>query len=299
MFQEDSTKDVVFQTVLQTAGAIKADKPDLQDPVDAFATLFEAFEAAEADLEPWDISGLTMEKEQFVQGKSLLDMVSLVEFTDRVAQVGELVMPACARAFPTLAEAVGAIQDSSWFAHTAEVAATMRRLLEGDAKAVEAAASKQDIPGDVFGFVLSQLVTPILRSQAKALANHFDLDGWTQGYCPICASLPSVSYLIGEGGKRWMHCPGCGHHWRSKRQECAACGDDASKGMEYFYLEERIHERAYVCKACKKYLLTIDIREMTDKPNMDMVPIGLIPLDIKAQEEGYEPLVSLPWNTFE
>jgi FdhE protein len=54
-----------------------------------------------------------------------------------------------------------------------------------------------------------------------------------------------------------------------------------------------------VCKECKKYLLTIDIRELTDKPNMDIASIGLIPLDIKAQEEGYEPLNVLPWNTFE
>ncbi len=298
MFKDD-TEEIVFQTVRQTATTIEAEKPDLHDAVEAFARLFEAFETVEAALGPWDMSGLEMDMNQFVQGKSLLDMVALVDFSDRVASVGEIVFPVLVESFPTIADTVEIMKKSDFVTSESGLCKAMRNLLEGEEKGLEATARELGVSADVFGFVVSQLVAPVLRSQAKAMAEHFDLQGWTQGYCPICGSMPSISYLTGEGGKRWLHCSSCGHDWRFKRQQCAACGDDAAKGLEYFYLEDKLFERAYVCKACKKYLLTIDIRELTDKPNMNIAPIGLIPLDIKAREEGYEPLTDLPWNTFE
>ncbi len=294
----DENDKVTFQKARQTAEGIKAKKPELAEPLEAFARLFEAFEAAEDALGSWDVSGLEVDKHQFVQGKFLLDMFPVLDFSDRVKQVCDIVLPACVEAFPALSETIAILQKLDGSAQKTDLATAMRSLLEGDGKAMDAVAEKLDLPFDVFGFVVSQLVAPVLRSQAKALSEHFGLEGWTQGYCPVCASLPSISYLVGDGGKRWMHCSSCGQNWRFKRQQCAACGEDTTKGQEYFFLEDKKDERAYTCKSCKKYLLTIDIREMTEKPNMNIVPLGLIPLDIKAQEKGYEPLTELPWNNF-
>jgi FdhE protein len=294
----NDTEEIVFQSVRETAQTIDAQKPDLHDVLASFSDLFEAIETVQEKLEPWDLQGMTMDQNQFLQGNPLLNMVSLVDFSSHVETAGEILFPVLATRFPPLADTVEVVRNAEKTSDQKSLYAALQSFLEGDEKALEAAATTMHVASDGFGFVLSQLAAPFLRSQAKALAGHFDLSGWTQGYCPICGSLPSVSYLRGEGGKRWLHCPTCGHDWRFKRQVCPACEDIPTKGLEYFYLEDRLFERAYVCKECKKYLLTIDIRELTDKPNMDMASIGLIPLDIKAQEEGYEPLHALPWNTF-
>ncbi|GAU09203.1 formate dehydrogenase accessory protein FdhE [Desulfoplanes formicivorans] len=295
----NDTQELVFQSVRKTATAIEAEKPDLHDVLTSFVGLFEAFETIEAQSAPWDMSGLEMDKNQFVQGKSLLEMLPLTDFASRVPQVSEVMFPVLAKSFSTLGPVVDIMQDKEFVASEDGLYASMCHVLEGDEQALEATAREKGVTPYGFAFVLAQLVAPLLRSQSKALAAHFDLSGWTQGYCPVCGSMPSVAYLAGEGGKRWLHCSTCGHDWRFRRQICPACGDNAAKGLEYFYVDDRLHERAYVCHTCKKYLLTIDIREMAAKPNMNIAPIGLIPLDIKAQQEGYEPLTALPWNSFE
>jgi FdhE protein len=295
----NDTEEIVFQSVRETAQTIDAQKPDLHNALEPFSGLFQAIETVQEKLGPWDLQGMTMDQNQFLQGKPLLNMVSLVDFSSQIDMAREILFPVLITRFPPLADAVEAIGKAAEKDDEPGLYASMQSFLEGDEKALETAAEQMKISSDVFGFVLSQLAAPFLRSQAKALAEHFDLTGWTQGYCPICGSLPSVSYLRGEGGKRWLHCPTCGHDWKFKRQTCPACDNIPAKGLEYFYLEDRLFERAYVCKECKKYLLTIDVRELTDKPNMDIASIGLIPLDIKAQEEGYEPLNVLPWNTFD
>jgi FdhE protein len=295
----NDTEEIVFQSVRETAQTIDAQKPDLHNALEPFSDLFQAIETVQEKLGPWDLQGMTMDQNQFLQGKPLLNMVSLVDFSSQIDMAREILFPVLTARFPPIADAVEAIRKAAEKDDEPGLYASMQSFLEGDEKALETAAEQMKISSDVFGFVLSQLAAPFLRSQAKALAEHFDLTGWTQGYCPICGSLPSVSYLRGEGGKRWLHCPTCGHDWKFKRQTCPACDNIPAKGLEYFYLEDRLFERAYVCKECKKYLLTIDIRELTDKPNMDIASIGLIPLDIKAQEEGYEPLNVLPWNTFD
>jgi len=55
-------------------------------------------------------------------------------------------------------------------------------------------------------------------------------------------------------------------------------------------------ERVDVCKACNSYFLTIDLRQRIDPVNMDVAAMGMIALDILAQEKGYSPLAATPWN---
>ncbi|WP_462325536.1 formate dehydrogenase accessory protein FdhE [Desulfoplanes sp.] len=298
MFKDDTEK-IVFQSIRETAKTIESEKPDLQEPLEVFAGLFEAFETAQTQLAPWDLSGLELDADRFAAGECVLDMIPLVDFASSVRPVSGIVFQALGKSFPVIGEQIEPLKKDDFIDDQKGLYASMRDLLEGDENVLCQTAEKLGVEPDLFGFVVSQLVAPFLRSQAKTFAETFDLSTWTQGFCPICGALPSIAYLKGEGGKRWLHCSSCGHDWRFRRQVCPACGDNAAKGLEYFYLDERMFERAYVCKECKKYLLTIDIREMALKPNMDLSPVGLIPLDIKAQEEGYAPLAPLPWNTFD
>jgi FdhE protein len=292
-------KDTVFQSVGETAKTIIAEKPDLQAAISSFGGMLEASQKVQALLGPWNTDTLVDvdTTERLAQGESILNMVSLLDFTNQVASAASIMFPAMQKAFSTIAGDVEKISAVAQ-ADSVDLYPCLQGMVAGDEQLLKTAAEKSDVSYDVFTFVMSQLLSPFVHSQAKSFASAFDLSAWTKGYCPVCGSFPSVSYLVGEGGKRWLHCAECGHEWRFQRQICPYCEDNAAKGLDYFYIEDRLAERAYVCKECKKYLLTIDIRELALKPNMDIAPVGLIALDVKAQEEGYAPLVDLPWNNF-
>lgn len=291
-------QDTVFQSVAETGKTIIAEKPDLQGVITSFAGMFEASQKVQELFGSWDIDTSEVTPERLAQGESLVSMIPLADFNEQVAPAVAIMFPAMIDAFSTIAEDVEKIEAAAK-TEGVDLHQSLLDMLGGDEDALKKSAVASDVPYEVLVFVLSQLLSPFLRSQARAMAAASDVSTWQKGYCPVCGSFPSVAYLIGEGGKRWLHCAECGHEWRFQRQVCPNCEDNASKGLDYFYIEDRLSERAYLCKECKKYLLTIDIRELALKPNMDLAPIGLIPLDVKAQEEGYSPLVDLPWNSFE
>ena len=56
--------------------------------------------------------------------------------------------------------------------------------------------------------------------QASADNSSVDTSAWKRGYCPVCGGEASVSYMLGEGGKRYLICFRCEAHWRFKRLEC-------------------------------------------------------------------------------
>ncbi len=296
---DTEAQKTIFQSVQDTAKTIAADKPDLKDLVDTFAGLLEASQTVEESLGDWDIATEGVDRDRLINGEYLLQMIPLADFSEHVDSAAEIMFPALQKAFPALAEELGKIRTAGLPEGSLDLYACMQALIAGDEKPLREAVQDKEFSYEVLVFLLAQFISPFLRSQSRSIARDIDLSAWTKGSCPVCGSAPSVAYLVGEGGKRWLHCSQCGHEWRIPRQACPHCANSEPKGLEYFYIEDRISERAYLCKECKKYLLVIDIRELVLKPNMDIAPLGLIALDIKAQEQGYAPLANLPWNTLD
>ena len=65
---------------------------------------------------------------------------------------------------------------------------------------------------------------------------------------------------------------------------------------ELLYDEENRHERIEACKKCGSYLLCIDLREVDGDIRMNAASLGLVHLDIIAQQRNYSPLAAMPWN---
>ena len=131
---------------------------------------------------------------------------------------------------------------------------------------------------------------------------------WDKGYCPVCGSSPSISqlapadatnseYLVGGGGKKYLHCSLCGHDWHYKRSACAACGNEDSETREILYTVGVRHERIEACHKCGKYMLNIDMREYASLPDLDTIQMGLIHLDILAHKKRLTPISPTLWNT--
>jgi FdhE protein len=145
-------------------------------------------------------------------------------------------------------------------------------------------------------FLMSLVSRVALEQRAKEITAALGAFDWEKGCCPICGSFPSIALIEEEGGKRFLHCSSCGQDWRFTRVSCPYCEKEELKGMDYFYIENKTQESAFVCDKCKKYLVTIYRAGKVFARDMDISAISLIHMDIIMQGKGYEPMTACVWN---
>jgi len=145
-------------------------------------------------------------------------------------------------------------------------------------------------------FLLSLIARVLLERRAKEATAALGEFSWQKGYCPICGDFPSIALIEEEGGKRFLHCSSCGQDWRFTRVVCPYCENEAQQGMDYFYVENKTQEAAFVCDKCKKYLITLYRAGHLFARDMDVSAISLVHLDMIMQDKGYEPMTACAWN---
>lgn len=141
---------------------------------------------------------------------------------------------------------------------------------------------------DVLSFLARNSIKPIFEAYAKELGSRVDQERWWKGYCPICGSEPFMAELK-EEGTRFLVCSSCGYEWRFNRVKCPFCENDNHERLRYFYTEKEGRTyRVDVCEKCKRYIKTVDTKELGE----DIIPLiedaGTLHLDILAQNEGYK-----------
>ncbi|WHZ03070.1 formate dehydrogenase accessory protein FdhE [Neobacillus sp. YX16] len=105
--------------------------------------------------------------------------------------------------------------------------------------------------------------------------------------CPVCGEPARLAVLEDEG-KKVMTCPRCLAHWHAKRIECAHCGNDDHKTIQYITIEGDASSQIQVCEKCTGYIKVIDTRQYLSKPSAAMLDLNTIHLDFVAQEQGYQ-----------
>lgn len=136
--------------------------------------------------------------------------------------------------------------------------------------------------------VFQQRASELAAQATKQLGE--SIEGWKQGYCPICGSHPNLSYIFGEGGARYLSCPVCREQWRYSRTSCPYCGTDEPNNITLFFVEDQKEQRAEACTHCKNYILSCDLRNHPDNvPFAHYIPFAMIPLDMLMSEKGFTP----------
>ena len=163
------------------------------------------------------------------------------------------------------------------------------KVVAEDEEYLDAAAEKLELNQGLLLFLAKNSINPVLEAYADQLKGYIDQKKWWKGYCPICGSKPIIAALRKKEGERFLLCSSCGFEWRFSRMKCPFCGNQEREGHKYFYIEkEDKGYRVDVCKKCKKYIKTIDTREMFEDVVLPVEDIGTLHLDIIAQKEGYE-----------
>jgi FdhE protein len=157
----------------------------------------------------------------------------------------------------------------------------------GDVEYITDLSKKLRVKEDVLVFLTRNSLKPIFEAYANELKNYIDQERWWKGYCPICGSEPFMAELK-EDGARFLVCSSCNFEWRFNRLKCPFCENEDHEKLRYFYTEKEGRSyRVDVCEKCKRYIKTVDTKELGDEAIPLLEDAGTLHLDILAQEEGY------------
>ncbi len=190
---------------------------------------------------------------------------------------------------PTLAKKVRKIEKT-----ILQKGVDLKKVLTGEID-WEKVADQFGLDRKVFLFLIQNSIKPSLKAIVEQIHNEVDPETWLKGCCPICGSLPYLSLLKGEGGKRYLLCSYCGYEWRIDRLFCPFCGNRDQPFLQYFFGEGEESYRIDTCDKCRQYIKTIDLREMElEDPYLE--DLATLHLDLIASKKEYKRPVPNPWT---
>ena len=270
-----------IQQALKEAGI---EDPDLSGIYDLHARLFQVLAQARAD-----IPSAKMEMEddatlqaRLLQGLPLLSFARVPLQPDRFAELVSAVAGLLLESNPELKGQ--SVPDSP--AGCLDLA--RQRFEEGQAIGGDASAEEGEAEAEP---TLAQMsvdlaLKPYLEWGAERVLPHVELEYWKRGYCPVCGDMPGFAFL-GEGaGTRYLLCSRCCSQWPYRRVGCPYCGTRDHTKLSYYLSEDEVY-RLYVCKACRRYLKVLDLRQAGRQVLFPVERVRTAGMDLAARQAGY------------
>ncbi len=189
---------------------------------------------------------------------------------------------------------------------------------EAETRALLSASLAQDLAGlEALGaspassLALELGLSALLRALVPGLeASKVRWPFWLKGICPVCGRPPVLDWLakgqtdernpqlLGGGGKKHLRCGLCGCDWVFRRAVCPVCGSEEKGVINLLYDRGRRSEHLAFCSSCQRYVVGVDLRNPSPEPDLDLMCLGLLPLDLVGRERGLSPACPSPWNQF-
>jgi FdhE protein len=143
-----------------------------------------------------------------------------------------------------------------------------------------------------FGFWIGAGCAPVLETAAAAAALP-PREKWNGAACPVCGGPPQVSVIAEQSGEfmagspRWLVCSRCATWWPFARAVCPACGEDDSRRLATYAVEEMEPARIDACDTCRAYIKSFDLRRPGGRDAVPLVDdVATLALDLWAHEQG-------------
>jgi hypothetical protein len=146
----------------------------------------------------------------------------------------------------------------------------------------------QDSP-EIAMFVIFNAFKSIFLSAGHRFSE-VQTDQWNHGRCPVCGGEPAVSYMAGEGGKRFLICHRCETNWRFRRLVCPYCENENPSESSFLYVEEPAYKRmtGYICDKCRYYIKTWRVEdEELGALHPEVEDLKTPAFDTAMESEGY------------
>lgn len=284
------------------AERIARELPILRPLLDSFAPLIACRAALRAAAPGWVGPLPRVDEDAFCAGSFLLADLGFQEAAPHLPEAAARLLPLMEQAFPALAPGLVLLRQGI------ANGSIPSRALEDAAygQPVAALALAPGLSPELLAFAARELVRPHLERQAESLAPLFKDLPWRRPHCPTCGGEPGFTrmlrvqdeadYISGHGGIRFLRCATCATEWRYKRISCPRCGNEEPKAHTMLHAAGRPHERLDVCEACRTYCLCQDASEFISLPDPDLSALAMLPLELRARQDGYAPFTLQPWN---
>ncbi len=287
----DLSREELVESLLNRIEQIKMKKPAYGVVLDFYGKIKEAQEKIEKSVEIGSIELKQGWKEAFVrEGFPLIEKQNFLLDVEASSRLFRSLCRVAAEATPLMAEGVQKIAEA-----LVQKRLDIKRLFRDgfNEKIFEEAADRLNLDKKVFLFLVLNSIKPSVEANVERLRPEVDQEAWLKGYCPICGSLPCLSLLKEETGKRYLVCSFCSYQWPIERLLCPFCGNKDQGSLRYLYTEDEESHRIDICEKCHQYIKTIDLRK-TEAPDLSLEDLATLHLDMLASQEGYrKPIPNL------
>jgi FdhE protein len=178
----------------------------------------------------------------------------------------------------TLGQAVGSDLD---------VVSLFKASLCQDSKRLRAIAVNLGVDSEAFRSVADLVPLPLLNACARRYAHV--MNGWMEGYCPICGAWPTFAEVRGIERSRHLRCGRCGGDWQTRWLFCPYCGMADHEQLLSLVPETTGTTRAVdACKRCFGYIKSFTTLQGTPANKVLVDDLASVDLDLAALEQGYK-----------
>jgi len=280
--------DLTEDQIRTTAGALQKTRPAYGPMIEFYSRIFSAQAATLAKINP---DPIIIEDELLsLKKKNEMPLITPIQFRIDLKASKQLMKQICNLAVdhaPKLAkagESLGQCLDTD----TIDLDQLFNALLDG--MNIDDIAKKGKINAEGLGFFGFSAIAPSIQTGAAQLSTYLkDTPTTNKAYCPICGSSPDLAFFD-ESGKKHVTCSLCSHAWQVQRMGCLFCDSMDKEAQHYFFTGEEKEYRVYCCDHCRRYIKTVDIRQLGRRFFPKLEKIATLHLDMKAKEQGYRNL---------
>jgi len=160
-------------------------------------------------------------------------------------------------------------------------------LLSGKYEDLSVMAHAVGLAPETLRFLGMAALKPCLAAVRETHSEKLHPEDWEYGYCPFCGSGPDMA-SFDRAGKRQLFCGTCGEEWPYPRLACPFCGNTDPSGLGYFQSEQEEGFRVDFCRACSKYIKTVDRRFFEQIVPMELEFLATVHLDLLAAHYGFQ-----------
>lgn len=278
------TTDPGVDAVRQAVGRYAERYPDFADALRLYGAVMEVQQAAldsiECNIEPLDEIDI---ESRLLTGEPLLDPCDVeidpVRYRELVSDICSAISENSPGGIPFKSH------PASWPCLSDDaLSGTRDALIKGGDLDFGPDNKLSDADAELAKNVLWEGLAPFYRKCGSILTTKLEQSLWQRGFCPACGGAPLMGqYRTGDG--LWVvECVLCHTGWNVQRASCPFC-DELQGSLDYLYLEEDPSRRANYCKACKRYVKTVDMRNSEEVVLLPLEDIVTLSLDVAANEE--------------
>ncbi len=131
-------------------------------------------------------------------------------------------------------------------------------------------------------------VLPLLQGARQALAAQLPA-AWSEPYCPLCGTLPTLVEVRGLERTRTLRCARCGSAWSTEVLLCAFCGERDHERLGGLVPEGADGQLRWVetCASCRGYLKAFSTLRGAAPEGVALQDAASVELDLAALEHGF------------